>query len=103
MKLWAIAAAGVVLLLTACGSGTKGPNDEQLASQLLGKLGATTTTLVCWSQDGHLGGAFHHDYNRVCGAKQGSSSIYIALDAKKGTWCVITPRYAKLPLCPGFG
>ena len=103
MKLRAIAAAGVVLLLAACGSGAKGPNNEQLASQVLDKLGAKSTTLVCWTQDGYLAGAFHHSYNRTCGPNQGSSSIYIALDTKKGTWCVITPRYAKLPLCPGFG
>jgi hypothetical protein len=102
MKLRAIAATGVVVLLTACGGG-KGLDNEQLASQLLDKLGAKSTTLVCWSQDGYLAGAFHHSYNRTCGPQQGSSSIYIELNTKKGTWCVITPRYAKLPLCSGFG
>jgi hypothetical protein len=101
MKLLAIAVAGAVLLLTACGS--KGPGNDELAAQVLQKLGAGSTTLVCWSQNGYLGGAFHHRYNRACGAQQGSTSIYIDLDTKKGTWCVITPRYARLPLCPGFG
>ena len=65
------------------------------------KLGAKNTTLVCWTQEGYLSGAFHHSYNRVCGPREGLDSVYITMDTKKGTWCVVTPRYVKLPLCPG--
>ena len=79
------------------------PDNGELAAQVLQKLGAGSTSLVCFTHEGYLGGAFHHAYNRACGPKQGVSSIYIELDVKQGTWCVITPRYAKLPLCPGFG
>ena len=102
MKPGAIAVAAV-LLLAVCGCGSKGPSNKELAAQVLAKLGTPSTTLVCWNEKGYLGGAFHHAFNRTCGARQGLESIYIAVDTKKGTWCVITPRLAKLPLCPGFG
>jgi hypothetical protein len=102
VKLRASAALGVVFL-AACGGGHKVPDNGELASQLRQKLGNGSATLVCFTHKGYLGGVFHHAYDRGCGPRQGVSSIYIDLDEQTGTWCVITPRYAKLPLCPGFG
>jgi len=100
MRLRAIAILGVVLL-AACGGGSKAPDNQELASQILQKLGVKNTTLVCWTHVGRLGGAFHHAYNRECGPSQGVGSIYIDMNMKHATWCVVTPRYVKLPLCPG--
>lgn len=86
----------LVLALAACGSGY---SNKKLGLQVTKAIGANTP-LVCWSQHGFLRGAFNHSYNRVCGVNRTQGTVFLSVDTKKRTWCAVSPRYGRLPVCP---
>jgi hypothetical protein len=97
VKLCGPAVLALVLALTACGGGY---SDKALATDVT-KAMRTNAPLVCWKQKGHLAGFFSHSYDHVCGLLRTQPSVYIdVMDKKKHTWCAVSPRYARLPVCP---
>jgi hypothetical protein len=96
----------LLLLVTACGGGphaarttsSGAPLDNAaLAAQVTEALGAKRP-LVCTTKAGFLASVFNHRYNRICGVLRGQPAVYISLDTKHGTWCAVSPRFARA--CP---
>ena len=94
----ALCVLALVAALAACGGGSY--SDKDLGTDLTKALGAGSP-LVCWHQKGTLGGQFNHAYNRVCGALRTTPSVFIDVSSEsKHTWCALSPRLRRLPVCP---
>jgi hypothetical protein len=100
VKLWRPAAVLACIALALAGCGSKHFSDKDLADSV-GKAVRVNQPLVCWHQNGRLGGFFNHSYNRVCGFLKTQPSIYVDVtDEGAHTWCSVSPRYKRLPVCP---
>jgi hypothetical protein len=90
----------LVAPLAACGG--KGPlTNGQLADQVT-KTFKAQSPYVCWTHGGYLKFPFDHRYDHVCGVSRTVSQIYLVVEPKKRSWCVVTPRVKNVPLCKIF-
>lgn len=102
MKLRAAALAVAAAALAGCGGGKSSGaiGNATLASDLVKQVGLSSS-LVCWSKSGKLGQESAMGYDRVCGLSRTRPSIYVRTGTSdKGGWCIVTPRFVKVPRCP---
>jgi hypothetical protein len=87
----------LVAPLAACGKSAL--TNEQLGDEVTKTFNAHTP-FVCWTKSGYLKYPFAHAYDHVCGVSRNVSQVFLVVDAKKRSWCIVTPREKKLPNCP---
>jgi hypothetical protein len=95
VKLCGTALLVLVLGLSACGGG--GYDNKELAQDVTKAMRANTP-LVCWDKKGDLA-VYGHSYNRVCGLFRSQASVFVDVNEGKHTWCSVSPRYPRLPVC----
>jgi hypothetical protein len=84
--------------LAACG-GKPALTNARLGDEVT-KTFAAHTPFVCWTKSGFLKYPFAHAYDHVCGVSRSVSQIFLVVDEKKRSWCILAPREKKLPNCP---
>jgi hypothetical protein len=100
MRARTAAVALLAVLLAGCGSSKPKPlTNDELAGKISKQLNRTST-LVCWTKVGKLGGLSHEGYTHVCGISRRLPGLYVrtGVDMKDG-WCLVTPRLNAAPDC----
>lgn len=95
------AVALLAVVLAGCGSSKPKPlTNAELATDISHQLGRTST-LVCWSKVGKLGGLSREGYTHVCGISRKLPGLYVRTGVEmKDGWCLVTPRLNNAPDCP---
>jgi hypothetical protein len=92
----AVLVLALALGLTACGGGY---DNKALAKDVTTAMHANRP-LVCWNRKGYLASFYQHSYNRVCGLVPTAATVFLDVNTSKHTWCSVSPRYKRLPVCP---